>query len=243
MERFKQTIAKLENDVAELKQFQTKIQGSTQTKGDIRYCTSTQEFGEYALGEIDTFRFSVVVSTVLDVNMYAYSLLNPTPELTAYLGAQGKWGGFSTGNIPIDTENFETYCMKENGTPFALTDEIRKCLDSKLWEFAADFTYSKSDHYRLRPGISKELRREFYIDIPITFEHTYMISPHVSFYITPIDREYVEVEIHEITTTKVVFHITYGYLGRKENREYIIRGYKLNYNVNGVVKQYENLLD
>lgn len=43
MERFKQTIAKLENEIAELRQFQTKIQGSLPEKSDIHYCTSTQE--------------------------------------------------------------------------------------------------------------------------------------------------------------------------------------------------------
>ena len=107
MERFKQTIAKLENDVAELKQFQTKIQGSTQSSGDIHYCTGAQEFGEYELDEIDTFRFAVAVSAGQNnINLYNYRLLNPTPEFAAYLKTQGKHE-FVTEYIPINIENFE----------------------------------------------------------------------------------------------------------------------------------------
>ena len=250
MERFKQTISKLENDIAELKQFQTKIQGSTQSKGDVHYSASTQEFGEYALDELDTFRFTVVLGAAANnIMTYTYILQNPTPELSAYLGVQGKT--FTTEYIPVDVDNFEKYCMEKNGTPFVLTDEIRKCLESKLWEFAADFAIVFTPDYQYKEyneKVYKNIRREFYTDITIPFTHTYTICPHVSFYITPISNKVDQCKIHEITTKQVVFRINYGNLSRggkvqgQRNTD-IFSTLKLHYNINGIVKQDENLLE
>jgi len=251
MERLKQTIAKLETDVAELKQFQTKIQGSTQSKGDVHYCTGTQEFGEYALDELDTLRFTVMCSPIANnIMTYAYTLQNPTPELTAYLGVQGKT--FTTQYIPVDVDNFEKYCMEKSGIPFVLTDEIRKCLESKLWEFAVDFGVSFTPggyHYKEdNEKVYKDIRREFYIDITIPFTHTYTICPHVSFYITQLSHKLDECKIHEITTKQVIFRIKYGNLSRggksqgQRNTD-IFSTIKLHYNINGIVKHVENLLD
>jgi len=246
MERFKQVFAKLENEVAELIQFQTKIQGCLPAKGDVHYSTGAQEFGEYALDEIDTFRFLVSASNG-QKNSYSYMLQNPTPELTAYLSIQGK--GFGTEYIPVDIENFETYCMKKGGTPFVLTDEIRKCLDSKLWEFAVNLTHGPNNIYIHHPELYKDMRTDFYIDIPIKFKNTYKISPHVSFYITPLLNSLDECVIHEITTKQVVFRIKYGVnifnkgqIARTYKND-IYSGLKLHYNINGVVEQNDNLFD
>jgi hypothetical protein len=255
MERFKQTIAKLETDIAELKQFKTKIQGSTQSKGDIHYCTGMQEFGEYELDEIDTFRFSVVIGYQYnqynpqnkDNKTYRYRLLNPTPELTAYLRVQGKTfttdseqPPYQTTPVSVDPENYEEYCMEKGGTPFVLTDEIRKCLDCKLWEFVKQHG-SDAD-------VSKDFREEFYIDIPIQFKNTYKITPHVSFYITPLSNALDECLIHEITTKQVVFRIKYGNIKNLvgKNPQYktdIYSGLKLHYSISGVVEENQNLLD
>ena len=249
MERFKQTIAKLETDIAELKHFQTKIQGSTQSSGDIHYCTGAQEFGEYPLDEeIDTFRFVVAASLGQNnIPVYSYTLQNPTPELTAYLRIQEKHG-FGTDYIPVDPENFEPYCMKKGGTPFALTTEIQKCLDSKLWEFAVNLTRGPHKSYIDCPKLYKDMRTYFYIDIPIKFKNTYTISPHVSFYITPLSNALDECLIHEITTKEVVFRIKYGVnIGRGESdktyKNDIYFGLKLHYSINGVVEENNNLLD
>jgi hypothetical protein len=249
MERFKQTIAKLETDDSELKQFQTKIQGSTQSTGDIHYCTGAQEFGEYPLDEIDTFRFLVSASPGQNkINTYSYTLQNPTPELMAYLGVQGKYG-FGTEYIPVDIDTFETYCMKKGGTPFVLTDEIRKCLDSKLWEFAVNLTHGPNNSYRSYPELYKDMRTDFYIDIPIHFKNTYKISPHVSFYITPLLNTLDDCVIHEISTKQVVFRIKYGVnifnRGQIDRtyKNYIYSALKLHYSINGVVEQNDNLLD
>jgi hypothetical protein len=240
MERLKQTIAKLENDVAELKHFQTKIQGSTQSKGDLHYCTSTQEFGEYTLDEIDTFRFSVTYNS----GMYAYRLRNPTPELSAYLQIQGK--AFNTVYIHVGINNFEEYCMKNGGTPFVLTDEIRKCLDSKLWEFVCT-PPAHSGEVPDYEATCKIIPAEFYIDIPITFKNTYTISPHVSFYITPQSNMLDETVIHEITTKQVVFRVKYGNVRNPgKNATYpntVYSGLKLHYKIHGIVIQNDNLLD
>jgi len=250
MERFKQTIAKLETDIAELKQFQTKIQGFTLSKGDVHYCASTQEFGEYALDEFDTFRFTVMVGCAANNTLtYAYTLQNPTPELTAYLAVQGKT--FTTEYIPVDVDAFEKHCMEKSGTPFIVTDEIRKCLESKLWEFAVDFSISFTPGYQYKDfneKVYKDIRREFYTDITIQFMHTYTICPHVSFYITPISNTLDECKIHEITTKQVVFRIKYGNLSRGgkvtgQRNTTIFSGLKLHYSINGIVNQDKNLLD
>jgi len=223
MERFKQTIAKLENDVAELRQFQKEVKGFVQVKSDVHYSTSSQEFGEYSLDELDTFRF-VVASNMgpNNIKMYQYALRNPTDELSAYLRLQGK--GFGTEYIPIDPDTFEKYCMTNNGTPFVLTKEIRKCLESKLWEFRLN-------------------NNDFYIDITIPFKNTYTICPHVSFYITPLSNMLDEVVIIEITTKQVIFRIRYGNKPTREHMSKIFTGLKLHYIINGIVKQSDNLLE
>ena len=239
MERFKRTIAVLENDVAELKQFQTKIQGSTQSKGDVHYCTSSQEFGEYDLDELDTFRFSVSCASVIDnTPLYHYALLNPTPELTAYLKTQGKDTARTEAAIPIDHENFEEYWMEGGKTPFALTTEIRKCLQSKFWEFVR---LDGGNGTGVKSEFLVDIRPNFYVDIPISFDNTYKISPHVSFYITPLSPHpgFCQVSIHELTTKQVVFRVRYDSIANKN-----ITGLKLHYSVSGIVDPKDvNLLD
>ena len=222
MDRFKQTIAKLENDVAELRQFQKEVKGSIQAKSDIHYSTSSQEFGEYSLDEIDTFRFRVSSNMgPNNIKMYSYVLNNPTDELSAYLRLQAK--NFNTESIHIDPDNFEKYCMTNNGTPFVLTKEIRKCLESKLWDF------NKGDN--------------FYIDITIPFTLTYTICPHVSFYITPLSNMLDEVVIIEITTKKVIFRVRYGSMLSLGRMTTIFTGLKIHYNIIGIVKQNDDLLE
>jgi len=227
MERFKRTIAVLENDVAELKQFQTKIQGSTQSKGDVHYCTSSQEFGEYELDELDTFRFSVSCWDATNkIPLYHYALLNPTPELTAYLKTQGKDTARTGAAIPIDPEKFEEYWMEKGVPPFALTIEIRKCLESKPWEFVRLDGGNGNGEFLL------DIRPNFYLDIPISFDNTYKISPHVSVYITPLSPHpgFCQVSIHELTTKQVVFRVRYDSIANKN-----ITGLKLHYSVSGIV--------
>jgi hypothetical protein len=234
MEKFKQNFYKLENEVAELKLFQTKIQGSSQSNGNIHYCASSQEFGEYDLDEIDTFRFNVTVSIDGNkIHSYIYNLLNPTPELTAYLNTQAKIFNMMS-HIPIGIEDFEKYCMEKSGTPFVLTTEIKKCLDSKLWEFAGVSAHDP------KIALSLGIRPNFYIDIPILFNHTYTISPHVSFYITPISPVIgISISIHELTTKQVIFRVNYDAIRGKN-----ITGLKLHYSINGIVKSNDdNLLE
>lgn len=243
MELLKKTITKLENDVAELKQFQTKIQGSTQSKGDIHYCTGAQEFGEYDLNEIDTHRFLVTprpanYGATQSPKTYKYTLITITPAI----------GNFTTDFIPVDIENFEKFIMKSEN----LTEEKRKCLQSKLWNFAADLTLdSGNQNGNLTiintPELYKDMPQEFYADITVPFTHTYNISPHVSFYITPLSNTLDECVIHEITTKQVVFRIKYGNINKgvylNQIKQHIYSGLKLHYSISGVVKQNDNLFD
>lgn len=130
--------------------------------------------------------------------------------------------------------------MEKSGTPFVLTDEIRKCLESKLWEFSVDFSISMPypwDKIEEFSKLYKDIKHGFYTDITIPFTHTYTICPHVSFYITPLSKKLDECSIHEITTKQMVFRIKYG--ARNTN---IFAKLKLHYRINGIVKQHENLL-
>ena len=246
MELLKKTITKLEDDVSELKQFKTKIQGSMPSRGDIHYCTGTQEFGEYALDEIDTFRFRVtprpanfgVSNYGPSPKTYKYTLITITPAI----------GNFTTDFIPVDIEGFEKFIMKSGN----FTEEKQKCLQSKLWSFAADLSYeARGQNGNLTidntPELYKDLPQEFYADITIPFTHTYNISPHVSFYITPLLNTLDECVIYEITTKQVVFRIKYGNIinGEKHSKymPHIYSGLKLHYSISGAVEQNENLLD
>ena len=224
MDRFKQTIYTLEKEVAELKQTLQSIKGSPPAKSDFHYVSPSQEFGEYSLEELDTFRFS------LSKYNGAYTLRNPTPELTAYLALQGK--SFTTESIHhrIKPENFESYCMEEGGAPFVLTKEIRECLESKLWEYPSE--YLPSPAKAVDGGV-------FSTNITIPFKHSYKISPHISYYITPmpqLDSGIDSCEIKEITTKQVVFNIKYGN-SKTVNNQYIMTdpSLKLHYSISGIV--------
>jgi len=243
MERLKQTITKLEDDVSELKQFKTKIHGSMPSRGNIHYCTGAQEFGEYDLNEIDTFRFLVTprpanYAGTQSPKTYKYTLITITPAI----------GNFTTDFIPVDIEEFEKFIMKSGN----LTEEKRKCLQCKLWDFAADLSHeARGNNGNLTidntPELYKDLPQEFYADITIPFTHTYKISPHVSFYITPLLNTLDECVIHEITSKQVVFRIKYGNINKGASlfpiKQHIYSGLKIHYSINGVVEQNDNLLD
>jgi hypothetical protein len=243
MELLKKTITKLEDDVSELKEFKTKIQGSMPSRGDIHYCTGAQEFGEYDLNEIDTFRFLVTprpanYACTQSPKTYKYTLIPITPVI----------GNFTTDFIPVDIEGFEKFIMKSGN----FTEEKQKCLQSKLWSFAADLTREAGNQngnltIDNTPELYKDLPQEFYADITIPFTHTYKINPHVSFYITPLLNTLDECVIHEITTKQVVFRIKYGNINKDANlnpiKQHIYSGLKIHYSINGVVEQNDNLLD
>lgn len=205
MDRFKQRIAELEKNVAELKAGLEAIKGTPPSSTDVHYASCSKEFGEYSLSELDTFRFKVcrASGTSLNSYQYTYTLTNPTPELTTYLALQHK--AFITQYISVEPHVFEEYCMKGN-TPFVLTAEIRKCLESKLWEFAGIENYTRKEI----PGI----KPMFTTDVITPFTQPYVMPPHVSYYVTPLPLQGrtldITVELKEITTKQAVFQINYG---------------------------------
>jgi hypothetical protein len=217
-DKFKQSITTLEKEMAALKGELAAIKGTVPV-GNTHYVASGQEFGEYSLEELDTYRFKVFKSSgPANILNYSYILTNPTPELSAYLSLQSKT--FSTQYIPVDPDAFEAYCMKGN-TPFVLTAEIRKCLESKLWDFAD------------APDNSTAQRNNFVfsttITIPLT--QTYKILPHVSFYVRPFSvKNEAIVEIKELTIKQVTFKINYGHGGNTTSPDL-----KLHYGISGIL--------
>jgi hypothetical protein len=229
MDRFKQKIADLERNVEELKASLHALKGTPPSSTDVQYATCSKIFGEYSLSEIDTFRFKVSKAG----NFYAYTLTNPTPELTTYLALQHRT--FTTHWVQVEPSVYEDYCMKGN-TPFVLTEEIRKCLESKLWEFAG------MESRKEIPGI----KPIFTTDVIIPFSprgatansltQSFVMSPHVSYYVTPLSLEGrstdITVELKEITTKQAVFHINYG------NSNYTqAESLKLHYAIFGIVEE------
>ena len=201
MNQFKQKIADLEKNIDDLKTSLDELKCK-----NVHYATCSNEFGEYSLSDLDTFRFKVSKAG----NFYTYTLTNPTPDLTTYLSLQHR--AFTTHWIQVEPHAFEDYCMKGN-TPFVLTVEIRKCLESKLWEFAG------MDSRKEIPGI----KPIFTTDVIIPFSprgstgnsrQAYVIPPHISYYITPLPLQGrkldITVELKEITTKQAVFQINYG---------------------------------
>lgn len=226
MDRLKQTISRLEKEVDELKQFHKKTVGIPPSTGNVHYSTSSQEFGEYSLDEMDTFNFTVQGGG----GNYIYTLINPTTELSAYLGVQGKT--FLSGNwISVKPDDYEKYCMEQNGTPFVLTKEIRACLESKLWTFAANPPGKANGH----PTTDTSLKNNFSEDITISFKNIYQILPHISFYITPIMNTGITCitsSIKEITCKHVTFTVV-----NNTPKQQIPESLTLHYHVNGIVEQ------
>ena len=189
---------------------------------NTHFVAAGQEFGEYSLEELDTFRFKFFKSSgPANTFQYSYVLTNPTPELSAYLSLQSKT--FATQYISVEPDDFEAYCMKN--PPFVLTAEIRKCLESKLWEFAEAPLWTKD-----RDTCS------FNTTIVIPLTQTYKILPHVSFYLTPFAKADLSVEINDLSTKEVSFKIIYGHEGN------ISPDLKLHYAIRGVIEAEPNLI-
>jgi hypothetical protein len=205
MERFKQTVVSLGEEVADLKRQLLTLRGTAPAKGDVHFATAAQEFGEYSLDELDTFRFYFVATTFGSPSVvhYTYRLTNPTPELAEYLRIQQKT--FISSAIPVDPDEYEHCCMQQGGTPFVLTTELRRCLGDKLWEYAIDPQHIA----RTPPAVRSRFRTEFAACVVIPFKNTYKIPPHVAFYLTPFAVQGVKCAIKEITTKQVEFVLTY----------------------------------
>ena len=248
MEKFKQAIATLEKEMASLKAELAAIKGLQPIAGNTHFVAGDQEFGEYSLEELDTFRFKMVVcGGPSNTFQYSYTLTNPTPELATYLSLQNKT--FATQYISVEPDAFESYCMK-GGTPFVLTAEIRKCLESKLWEFAGSVTpHAGAAEMAERLAKINPINSIFSTTITIPFRpratatssltQTYKIIPHVSYYITPLPQVRsldISCEIKEITTKQVVFKISYG--NSYPYKEYD-NNLKLHYGISGILDQTE----
>lgn len=211
-DKFKQKT--LEKEMVVLKGELAAIKGTVPVTGNTHYVAPIhggQEFGEYSLEELDTFRFKFVVSNGPgNIPHYSYTLTNPIPGIS----------GFSTQYIPVEPDAFESYVMKS--TNLGLTTENRKCLESKLWEFAK------------LADVSKANRNNFIFNttIVIPLTQTYKILPHVSFYVTPFAKTDLTVEIKELTTKQVIFKISYGN-GRTTP------DLKLHYAISGIISQGE----
>jgi len=118
--------------------------------------------------------------------------------------------------------------MEQNGTPFVLTKEIRACLESKLWTFAANPAGKANGH----PTTDTTVKNNFSEDITISFKNIYQILPHISFYITPIMNTCITCSIKEITCK----HVTFTLLNNNPKQQ-IPENLTLHYHINGIIEQ------
>jgi hypothetical protein len=234
MEKFKQSIIALEKEMAALKAELATIKGSQPSSKNTHFVAGSQEFGEYSLEELDTFRFKVVVcGGPANTLQYSYTLTNPTPELSAYLRIQAK--SFTTQYISVDPQRFESHCM-DGGAPFVLTAEIRKCLESKLWEFSGSITpHAGASDLAERLAKINPLNNTFRTTITIPLTQNYKIIPHISYYITPLQSRSLDIvcQIQEITTKQFTLRIDYGNAYPYKECD---TNLKLHYSISGIVE-------
>ncbi len=200
MESFKQNVLNLKKVVEKLEQRVSILEG-TKSFSECHFVTTQGEYGEQSL-DLDTFRFSKgEYSELKNGYKYSYGLLNPTAELkkecTMLLCGRLDYHGFYilTNNNEIIDYNYEDGVIYTGQLqPIPLTKRLKEILDEKFFEtvekFGGDSPYASS-------SFGKRI-------IEISFKHTYKIRPHISFYITPFDKDIIPFISDNIANKKII---------------------------------------
>lgn len=132
---------------------------------------------------------------------------------------------------------FYTNCKKPTTiVQFPMTKDIRDILNSKKWDFS-DFRHIAD--WKTYPCVSYSLETDFSQDITINFKHKYKITPHISYYITPVEENKIRVYMKLITKTQVIFKIHYGF-----DKEDMSNKYTIHWKAEGIVENNQlSLLD
>lgn len=155
-----------------------------------------------------------------------------------------------------------------SATYFPLTQDIRDILSEKKWDFS-DFRCIGTQTIKLYDNGSSKIRSckniyetEFSQDITINFKNTYKITPHISYYITPVEQttifkekykimptgqiymdpieeKTIKVSMKSITKDNVVFKLEYGFDDKDMSKNYI-----LHWKIDGIIEDNQvSLLD
>jgi hypothetical protein len=117
-----------------------------------------------------------------------------------------------------------------------MTKDIRDILNSKKWDFS-DFRHIAD--WKTYPSVSYSPETDFSQDITINFKHKYKITPHISYYITPVEEKKIRVYMKLITKTQLIFKISYGF-----DKEDMSNKYTLHWKAEGVIENNQlSLLD
>lgn len=233
MNTFKTQFLALEASVKELREKLQKLEGTIPSIPDCHYVSFEREAGELPLDCMDTFRFVYRLplnqmptynpaiytgANFPNPRTYIYTLINPIEDLKNYYTSQARlqnlyYSEYSSQNINnglrIETEtppetlektDFQLgICNNQHpcGTQtFPKTKEIKEALEKKF------FAFSKRDHI-------KGDFLDFVHTETVQFKQEYEIVPHVSFFITPLEKSNLTCKIIEITKKSVTFEIRY----------------------------------
>ena len=204
MNTFKTQFLALEASVKELREKLQKLEGTIPSVPDCHYVSFQKEAGELPLDCMDTFRFIYTLHPKglggFGIHaMYSYKCINPSEDIKIYYknDYQRKYGLDIVTEIP--PESFEQSGIKmgsirtfDNGVPkVPITKEIKDELQNKFFMF------------------SKDTETEFFNTETVQFKQEYEILPHVSFFITPLEKSNLTCKIIEITKKSVTFEIRY----------------------------------
>ena len=93
----------------------------------------------------------------------------------------------------------------------SLTREIRMAINSKIFEveeFISDLPVkSRTCDMSLYKFMNE---KNFTASLTVDFKVPFILPPHVSFFITPLDLKSIEARVKKITETQVVFEFSYG---------------------------------
>jgi len=226
MNTFKTQFLALQATVHQLSDKLQKLEGTTPATPDCHYVSSEQESGELSLDCMDTFRFIYTTPPnqtpgynaqqqhwIKYPTCYTYSLINPNEDLINYHKTHAKlhnaqYSEYAPNNpdcgLQIKTETppdqleqseFQL-CMHNNHNPdfkimLPKTKEMKDVLAEKF------FTYSKDS------------TAGFMHTETILFKQEYEILPHISFFLTPLDKHNLLCKITDITKKSVTFELKY----------------------------------
>jgi hypothetical protein len=236
MNSFKVQFLALEATVKELEEKIQKLEGTTpSSQGSCHYVSFEREAGELTLDCMDTFRFVYTLppnqmpnynpaihigANFPNPRTYIYTLINPNEDLKNYCNSQARMYNLSCTTyhtndtrygLRIETETPPEMLEKTDiqlgvgnvndqpciTHPFPKRKELKDALEKKF------FTFSKRS-YPTKSDFGDFIHRE-----TIEFKEEYEILPHVSFFLTPLDKTNLICKITEITKKSVTFELSY----------------------------------
>jgi hypothetical protein len=209
------------------------LEGAQSTpSNECHYMTAQGECGQIPLDDLDTFRFKWCQGQYPGGNTYKYTLANPTLELIEEINSKLITNGIvktdPAGIIGITgnptSKNYPNYQINIYSK---IGPELFQSINCDVM-IECSFTWSRNRCYytvpieNIRSAVLDRLSNEKVFEsiehtqteytrtIEVKFKHSYMILPHVSFYMSPFENYGVHIKIVNLTTKSCKFLISYG---------------------------------